>query len=64
MRKEGIFMANVIWFISLILLVLSIIYDVKTGQSKREPIVMAYVALTIMNLWGKINCTINLYFPK
>lgn len=57
-------METVIWLTSLFLLVASVIYDIKTGCTRRGPVLMSYLILTVMNLLCKINLNINFYFPQ
>lgn len=50
----------IIWLISLGLLGIAVVWDIKTGSTRRGPVVITYAALTIMNLMAGM--TINIYY--
>ena len=50
----------IIWLISLGLLGIAVVWDIKTGSTRREPVVITYAAITIMNLMAGM--TINIYY--
>ena len=58
-RKVSIFRL-IIWLISLGLLGIAVVWDIKTGSTRREPVVITYAVLTIMNLMAGM--TINIYY--